>query len=194
MKLSVEFPKFGRFNYSPILFVMPYTIRKMQSNDAKAFIELLQQTDAETNFMIQEPGERKTNPFQVSMAIASGVHNIFLAEYEGEIVGHLAAFYLYGRGNRIKHVVHIGISVLKAHWGKGLGTRLFEAAEKWALNNEIVRLELSVMKHNERGLRLYQKMGFETEGTKKASVCVDGEYIDEYLMSKILTQNMNSDN
>lgn len=171
---------------------MPYTIRRMQAKDAQAFIKLLDQTDKETDFMMQEPGERKVNPFQLSMGIASGVQVVFLAEKEEEIVGHLAAFYLYGRGSRVKHVVHIGISVLQAHWGQGLGTRLFQAMEEWAKEAGIVRLELSVMTHNERGIALYKKMGFDIEGTKKASICVKGQYVDEYLMSKILTNTKSS--
>jgi hypothetical protein len=29
-------------------------------------------------------------------------------------------------------------------------------------------------------------MGFEIEGTKRASICVNGNYVDEYLMSKLI--------
>jgi RimJ/RimL family protein N-acetyltransferase len=42
------------------------------------------------------------------------------------------------------------------------------------------------MTHNEAGLALYKKMGFKIEGTKKDSLFVDGVYIDEYYMSKLL--------
>ncbi len=166
---------------------MSYTIRRMQARDAQAFIDLLDKTDRETDFMTSEPGERSLNPFQLSMGIASGVQVVFLAENEQGLVGHLAAYYLYGRGSRVKHVVHIGISVLQEHWGKGLGTQLFEALEAWAKEAGIIRLELSVMTHNERGIALYKKMGFEVEGLKKASVYIKGKYIDEHLMAKILT-------
>ena len=42
------------------------------------------------------------------------------------------------------------------------------------------------MVHNERAIRLYKKMGFEIEGTKKHSLFVNGQYVDEYYMAKIL--------
>ena len=58
--------------------------------------------------------------------------------------------------------------------------------EKWAAENGVKRLELSVMTHNERGLALYKKMGFDIEGIKRASIFVNGAYVDEYLMGKIL--------
>ncbi|QQP13453.1 LD-carboxypeptidase [Lysinibacillus agricola] len=44
----------------------------------------------------------------------------------------------------------------------------------------------SVMANNTAGVALYEKMGFEIEGTKRHSLYVDGEYMDEYYMSKLL--------
>ncbi|WCL80734.1 GNAT family N-acetyltransferase [Saprospira sp. CCB-QB6] len=166
---------------------MGYIIRAMKPQDAKAFIELLQTTDAESDFMLQEPGERKMNSFQVRMAVSTGIHRIFLAEEEetGRLIGHIAGAFPYGQGERIKHAMHIGISILKEFWGQGLGNALFEALENWGQENGIHRLELTVMTHNERGVALYQKRGFEIEGTKKHSAKVNGQYIDEYLMAKL---------
>jgi len=166
---------------------MGYIIRAMKPQDAKAFIELLQTTDAESNFMLQEPGERQMNSFQLRMAVATSIHRIFLAveEESGRFIGHIAGSFPYGRGERIKHAMHIGISVLKEFWGQGLGNALFAALEDWAQENGIHRLELTVMTHNERGVALYKKRGFEIEGTKKHSARVNGEYIDEYLMAKL---------
>ena len=166
---------------------MGYIIRAMKPQDAKAFIELLQTTDAESDFMLQEPGERKMNSFQVRMAVSTGIHRIFLAEEEetGRLIGHIAGTFPYGQGERIKHAMHIGISILKEFWGQGLGNALFEALENWGQENGIHRLELTVMTHNERGVALYQKRGFEIEGTKKHSAKVNGQYIDEYLMAKL---------
>jgi RimJ/RimL family protein N-acetyltransferase len=161
-------------------------IRRLRSADAAAYLEMVNTTDAESDFMMQEPGERQMTPFQLIISLNTGGNNIFVAEEDGRIIGQLVAFNMYGRNKRVVHVIHIGISILKSHWGKGVGTKLFEYMEKWAIENGTKRLELSVMTHNERGIALYKKMGFEIEGTKKASICVNGNYVDEYLMSKIL--------
>jgi RimJ/RimL family protein N-acetyltransferase len=75
---------------------------------------------------------------------------------------------------------------MKDFWGKGIGNQLMNAIEEWAAENNIVRIELEVMAHNERGIALYKKRGFELEGLKKKSVCVNGEYKDEYMMAKII--------
>jgi RimJ/RimL family protein N-acetyltransferase len=42
------------------------------------------------------------------------------------------------------------------------------------------------MAHNSGAIALYKKMGFEIEGTKNHSLIVDGMYIDEYYMAKLV--------
>ena len=185
-RYSINVYRLISFSILPDNIIM-FNIRRLRSSDAVSYLELLNQTDRETDFMMQEPGERQMNAFQVSLSLISGTNHIFIAEENEKLVGQLVAFNIFGRGERVKHAVHIGISVLKSHWGKGIGAALFEEMERWAKNNGIVRIELTVMTHNERGINLYKKMGFEIEGTKKASIFVNGIFIDEYLMSKILS-------
>lgn len=49
-----------------------------------------------------------------------------------------------------------------------------------------IKLNDVVIAHNEVALSLYKKMGFEIEGVKRDSLYVDGEFVDEYYMSKLL--------
>lgn len=42
------------------------------------------------------------------------------------------------------------------------------------------------MIHNEGAIRLYKNRGFKIEGLKEKSLLVDGRYVDEYYMAKIL--------
>ena len=79
------------------------------------------------------------------------------------------------------------IGILQKFTGMGIGTTLFTEAEKWARQVGIHRLELTVMSHNHAGLALYKKMGFFVEGTAKDSLLVDGTYVNEYYMAKILS-------
>jgi RimJ/RimL family protein N-acetyltransferase len=78
------------------------------------------------------------------------------------------------------------VGIRESHTGQGIGTAFFERLDSWARAHGIHRLELTVMVHNQRGVGLYQKMGFEIEGVKKDSLRVDGIYVDEYSMGKIL--------
>lgn len=92
-----------------------------------------------------------------------------------------------GEFRRNKHKAYIVVGVLREYAGKGVETSLFTHTEKWAREIGVRRLELTVMVHNEAGLALYKKVGFTIEGTARDSMLVDGKYVDEYCMAKILS-------
>ena len=60
------------------------------------------------------------------------------------------------------------IAVAKPYWGNGVGQFLMETMIDWANHTPTIRrLELTVQARNERAVHLYQKFGFDIEGTKK---------------------------
>ena len=83
--------------------------------------------------------------------------------------------------------------MLQAFTGRHIGTRLFTALDVWARRHDIERLELTVRTDNERGIRLYRKMGFEIEGLKRRSLKVKGAYVNEYYMARILENERRDD-
>lgn len=164
------------------------SIRKIRLDDAEKYLALFKQLDEETIFRLYEPGEREITLDMQKENIREVLGNdkslLLVAEDEGELVGYLMAA---GRNiRRIAHCVHISIGILQSHTGKGIGTRMFEELEMWAGQNRIHRLELTVMENNVLGRKLYKKMGFELEGIKRHSLYVDGEYIDDIYMSKLI--------
>ena len=78
------------------------------------------------------------------------------------------------------------IGVLKEYAGRGIGSALMAEAERWARERGIRRLELTVQTHNQGARVLYEKMGFAVEGTRKYALRVEGSYVDEYYMAKLL--------
>lgn len=163
-------------------------VRPINVEDVEKYMKLFSKLDEETNFRLYEPGEKQITiseqEKEINQLINSDNSIIFVAEDENELVGYLGA---YGRNqNRIKHTVTIGIAILQSHVGKGIGTMLFQELESWAKNHNIRRLELTVMENNPSGQALYKKMGFEVEGLKKDSLYINGEYIDDIYMSKLL--------
>lgn len=168
---------------------MPILIRPIHEDDAAAYLELGLQLDRETQFLMLEPGERTQDVEEQRRRIRATLESqnrmTFVAEADGALVGVLGAS--GGAYHRNHDTVHIFIGILQAYTGQGIGRRLFEAAESWARGWGAHRLELTVMCHNERALALYRKMGFEMEGARRDSLKVDGQYIDEYAMAKILS-------
>lgn len=162
-------------------------IREIRLDEAEAFLKMQCRIDQETKNMMYEVGERPTNIDQTREMLQQLKDQgslMLVAEEDGGLVGFLGAE--RGCYQRIRHTVYIVIGILQDYRGRGLGTALFKALDSWSLENHIKRLELTVMCHNEAGLHLYQKNGFEVEGIKKKSIFVDGRYVDEYYMAKII--------
>ena len=58
--------------------------------------------------------------------------------------------------------------------------------DEWAGKNGIVRLELTVKCVNTGAKHLYEKNEFTVEGVRPKSMKVNGRFVDEYYMGKIL--------
>ena len=162
-------------------------IRQAIRNDSEQIIAVMTNAEA-SNFMLFGPGERKLQPEQFAQYIDK-VHDshhsaLFVAEIDEKVVA-----YLIVQGNeptRIAHRAYLVIGIHSDYRGRKIGTALFSHVENWAKENSIHRLELTVMENNEAGIALYKKMGFDIEGTKRDSLYVDEQYINEYYMSKLL--------
>lgn len=104
-----------------------------------------------------------------------------------EVDGIAAGWATLNRGReRRTHVGTLGISVDGDLVGKGYGRQMMEAllhvADNWL---GLVRVELDVNCDNAPAIALYKSCGFEIEGTQRAHIIRDGQYIDGYLMSRI---------
>ena len=156
--------------------------RKLQIDEVEAFWNLLNQLDKETQFMLYEPGERekrgKSTEGLKRMIESSidGTDFLLVAEVDPE----------RGRLNRVSHRAYIVVGIREGYRGRGIGTEFFKRLENWAKEQRLVRLELTVMCSNTSAKRLYEKNGFVVEGIKKKSMFVNGAYVDEYYMAKIL--------
>ncbi|ABS40969.1 GNAT family N-acetyltransferase [Clostridium botulinum] len=86
---------------------------------------------------------------------------------------------------RTKHTASLGMMVHKAYQGNGIGKKLMseilDLADNWLM---LVRIELGVFTDNEKAIKLYEKFGFEIEGTKKYAAIKNGRYADEYIMAR----------
>jgi RimJ/RimL family protein N-acetyltransferase len=165
------------------------TIREIRESDAEEFLNLCNRIDAETPFMMFEPGERPTTiedqEDEIRDILSRDNQTIFVAEKDNQLIGYLAAY--GGRYKRNRQTVYIVTGILQDFTSQGLGTKLFEQLEGWAKKRKIHRLDLTVMVHNEAALALYRKIGFEIEGRKKHSLYINDSYVDEYWMAKLLT-------
>ena len=64
-------------------------------------------------------------------------------------------------------------------WGAAL-----DLADNWL---GVIRVDLKVYTDNEAGIALYEKFGFEIEGTHRRDAFRNGEYVDTYSMARLQT-------
>lgn len=87
---------------------------------------------------------------------------------------------------RRSHAAVVGIGIHDDHVGRGIGTAMFDAlidaADNWL---GLKRLELTVYSDNARAIGLYEKFGFEVEGTLKAYAFRAGRYADVLAMARL---------
>ncbi|WP_394120013.1 GNAT family N-acetyltransferase [Planococcus donghaensis] len=160
-------------------------IRKAVPADAFQLVPLIKHVE-ESNFMLFEPGERKTTAEQLEkrLSAASDESLVLVAEEESELTGYLFAV---GEGvKRKRHSVYVALGIRQNERGKGRGTELFLALEEWAKENALHRIELTVLEHNKAAIALYEKMGFQVEGIKRDSIWINDSYANELYMSKLL--------
>lgn len=164
-------------------------VREARESDAAPFLALCKKLDRESNNMLLEPDERTISEEAQRGRIKAGLKDksgtLLLAEdSEGNLAGFLA---VKGSGlKRIKHTIYIVVGVLQSYQRQGVGTALFGEAEKWARSMGIRRMELTVRVDNEAARGLYKRVGFVEEGIRRKALFVEGRYVDECYMAKLL--------
>ena len=166
----------------------PVRIRPARPYDAAALLELKRQLDHETAFMMYEPGERDSPVQDLAAELASLARTansvVLLAERGDQLIGYVQL--TGGTLRRSRATAYVVIGVLAHAAGRGTGTELLRQAKAWAAAHGLHRLELTVMAHNTRAIRLYERTGFTVEGRRSECLLVDGQFIDELTMATLL--------
>lgn len=161
----------------------------VKESDIDALNALHLKLVSETGFLLRTPEEMKaqveSGSEQERILQSIDAHNCeyFIAKDGDNVVGFIKSW--RGLLSRNQHAARFAIGILQSHTGQGIGRLLIEALEEKLRPQGVARLDLTVMTHNENATALYQKLGFEIEGTMRKSMRVNGEFVDEYLMSKV---------
>ncbi|MGZ3721388.1 MAG: N-acetyltransferase family protein [Bdellovibrionales bacterium] len=166
---------------------MKDSIREIKAADAEAFAEFLTRLDQETKSMLFEPGERNVDPNYIRNRLEKVREDdelFLILQSAGKITGFLSAN--RGLQKRTRHRAYLVIGLLRESCGQGNGRELMNRLLHWSAQKSLKRLELTVAVSNATAIGLYKKVGFMVEGTRSASLFVDGQWVDEFTMAKIL--------
>lgn len=158
-------------------------IREALPEDAEEMITYLKQIGGETdNLTFGEEGL----PVSVAQekeylrSVLEDKHSVcYVVLKDGKIIGDGS---LSVMPRRMSHRAELGISVVKAEWGKGIGGMLMEKLIAFARSNGIEIVNLEVRSDNKRAIQLYEKYGFKYIGTSPAFFKMGSQYVDFELM------------
>lgn len=163
------------------------TFRHAQPSDAKSLLMLMRKISQQTDFIITDT-EQMTTENQRRL-IEQYLHQarcaMVVVECDGQFVGmgNLVA----DRHPRLAHIAEIGISLIEEYWGYGIGTMLAETIIDYARRHGVEVIHLEVVSNNERAVRLYERLGFQTVGTLHHRLCRDSNnYYDTLIMERLL--------
>lgn len=162
---------------------MEITIRHIEPDDYEALHEVFSGPKAMSG-TLQPPLPSKEAWRKKLANPPDGLFSL-VACADGEVIGSIALNTSPTRW-RMRHVGDIGMAVRDDWQGRGVGSKLVEAALDLADNwLNLSRIELHVFTNNTAGIALYKKFGFEVEGTHRRFAFRDGEYVDAYSMARL---------
>lgn len=163
-------------------------IREIVQTDHQAYTQLRSCLDGESFMWGAGPGERESlgdyAGHQFDTVLGRGRSTIFVAEQEATMVGFLSLETPLWQS--LAGTTTLMVGVLASHQGKGIAAELFERAHLWAADKGIHRIELLVFTDNVLAIGLYKKMGYIEEGVRKQGSYLDGQFVDESYMAKLL--------
>lgn len=164
-------------------------LRRVVESDAPRIIELLPQAHRESEFLAFMAGEfdwtlEQEREFVRDRAdLESGV--LLGVEVDARLVAICGAHRLPRR--RYRHHAELGMTVLQAYWGLGVGQTMMDGLLSWAHDRGLRKMYLRVASPNDRALALYNKFGFIEEGRLREDwLLSNGTFVDTIIMARFL--------
>lgn len=163
-----------------------FIIREIELHDTKAFINL--QQDIYNNSNNQPFG--KDELFETVQSVKKEITRLkkgtlgthFLSIMNGKFVGFLSILrYSTPRNN---HVAKIHLAKLPSCDNDEIEQSLLIAAENWAKENSILRLEATVVDTHSSLISTLLESNFVYEGVRKKAYSLNGQLLDELYLSK----------
>jgi RimJ/RimL family protein N-acetyltransferase len=160
-------------------------VRRAEPGDAAQLVELARAVGSETEGWLITIGEWRSaaDERRYLRSLRRYPHAaVFVAEAGERIVGRLSV--ARDPHPASAHVADVGVMIAREHRRRGFGRALMRAAERWAREAGVRKLELHVFPHNEPAIALYESLGYRREGLRRGHYERDGELLDAVLMAK----------
>lgn len=159
-------------------------IRAATAADDEPFWRCLDAVARERKYlaMLEAPPLEEARAY-LEQARAQGMIQLVAVD-DGQVIGWCDISPVRWEGMR--HCGRLGMGVLAAWRGRGIGTRLLVDTIDAAQRAGLTRIELDVFRTNQGAVRLYERHGFAHEGVKRQARVVDGMADDLLCMARLL--------
>jgi ribosomal protein S18 acetylase RimI-like enzyme len=151
---------------------MPFTVRRATADDIDTVLELAVEMvlSSRSHLRPEVPDRsiqetRRTNLGQLRDILGLPEGGLFVAvDAEQRLIGHVIVL-----GNNIDSVTDLpqawvyDLSVRREWWGRGVGRRLMQTAEEFAMSLGLEWIGLGVTAGNQRALSFYEELGYQKE-------------------------------
>ena len=158
-------------------------LRSPKMGEGGIYLDFLKNICAESDFVLMYPEEIRMSEEDEEQWIKAGLDDPLGVRFSCFVGEELAGNCQIVRFGRLKtaHRAAIAISVRKAFWRLGIGTKLMKEMLRYAQEWGVEQVELQYIEGNFRGQGLYEKMGFVevarvpdsyrlADGTRRAEV------------------------
>ncbi|HEX6140051.1 MAG TPA: GNAT family N-acetyltransferase [Candidatus Limnocylindria bacterium] len=161
-----------------------WTLRPARPTDARGLARLFAHVRSEGRWLltpasaVSEPSEA----FFIGEMIRGDDGLALVAEADGEVVGNVLV--TVERNVVSSHVGTLSIVVAEGWRDVGIGTAMVHAAQEWARDRGLGKVQLAVFPDNLRAIAVYEHAGFVREGLRRRQYRGEGDtFRDELLMA-----------
>jgi RimJ/RimL family protein N-acetyltransferase len=162
-----------------------FHIRYAEPGDAAALVELARAVGSEAEGWLIANGAWRSpsDERRYLRAIRRSSHAaVLVAEAPDGVVGRLSV--ARDPHPASAHVADLGIMVARGFLRRGIGRALMEAAEDWARDVGVAKIELHVFPYNVGAIALYERLGYRREGLRLRHYRRGRDLVDAVLMAK----------
>jgi L-amino acid N-acyltransferase YncA len=160
-----------------------FRVRRARLEDLSGLAGVIRQVIAGETYIV---GESIVDQLADADTLLHGDDNsppmYFVALVDGEVIGWV---HLESRNvQKLDHVVYLTMGLLDEYRGLGIGGKLMDRAVTWASERGYRKVSSNVPATNDSAIDFLEQNGWEREGVRPDHYHIDGQFVDEVLLSR----------